>query len=322
MLKSSSSLREQLLLRRATESARVAALGREPSLDTEPFDFYLHERAIERIAELEAELGILMSDEAFEFEFDGRGVYLHSITFRRLEGLVKPIGQTLRWTARDQAILDGWEGSNEELLMLAEPVLSGTVQSSFGIRITRAPLHEQIAMDHGLLFDRAVDRVMALFRAAHDTNEPAAIVETLSGLRANAVNGFKELALALAQSTVPTRVRWRNEEVIAVSPSTAAVIVEALSNVRVTEENVVVVGVLTGGDLTDERFHLILDEEQAKPRDYKGNVEPNLIETLRSLTLGSRVQATIQVSETESDFLSHPKRSYLLTDIRILGGTH
>lgn len=49
-------LRTLLLLRRDTESRRLAALGREPSPDTEPLDFYLHQRAKTRIAELEAQL--------------------------------------------------------------------------------------------------------------------------------------------------------------------------------------------------------------------------------------------------------------------------
>lgn len=49
-------LQGRLRLRRAIEAARLRAIGREPSLDDEPLDYYAHQRAMEVIAELESEL--------------------------------------------------------------------------------------------------------------------------------------------------------------------------------------------------------------------------------------------------------------------------
>lgn len=49
-------LRTQLLLRRSIERRRIEALGGEPSIESDPLEFIERQRALERIAELEADL--------------------------------------------------------------------------------------------------------------------------------------------------------------------------------------------------------------------------------------------------------------------------
>ncbi len=69
------------------------------------------------------------------------------------------------------------------------------------------------------------------------------------------------------------------------------------------EETMTLVGTLTGGDVSDERFHLIVEDEGGRLRDVRGNVEPELVSKLADIHLGSRVQATVTVTYTESDLL-------------------
>ena len=49
-------LRTQLKLRRHVERRRLEAIGHEPTLEDEPWDYYAHRRALEVIAGLESEL--------------------------------------------------------------------------------------------------------------------------------------------------------------------------------------------------------------------------------------------------------------------------
>jgi hypothetical protein len=222
--------------------------------------------------------------------------------------------------ARDQATIDGDAIDPNALAALAEPVLVETVKGSFGLRIARAPAIEQISFLRESLFNRTVDRLVEIFRVARDTTDPGTIARSFFVLRKNSVNGFQKLALVMAGASAPTRLRWRGEEVIAVTPATASMIVDALSAVHIEEDTMDVVGVLSGADVVDERFHLIEDAaEGQRPRHYRGNVDPEAVPALRT-AFGSRARAKLTVVRTESDFLGRPRIAYVLSEVRPLGG--
>jgi hypothetical protein len=324
MLRSSTFLREQLRLRKAVEARRLQAIGGEPTLEENPFDYYAHRRAQERIAEIQQDLAAAEGAGPLEFEFEGHDIYSHAIALRRFENLVRPLAKTLRWTAHDHAMLDGVElVPGTTITALAEPVLTGTFGGSFGVRVDRPPLPENLSL-FGSLFDRTAERVVTVFRTARDTDDPAEIVASVAGLRKRAIQGFQELALAITGAAAIARVRWQGAETIAVSSVTAAAVVDALSSIRMDEETITLVGTLTGGDVSDERFHLVVEDESGRRRDVRGNVEPELVSQLKDIHLGSRVQATVTVTYTESDLLGTTRPPmHVLTDIRLLGeGVH
>lgn len=258
-------------------------------------------------------------DANLELTFDGTGVYGHSITFRRLEAVVPPLGQALRWTAHDQAILDGDLAVSETTLStLAEPVLSGTFDGSFGILIQGAPVAEQYSLIHRPLFERTAERFLGIFRVARDTREPVEVIQRMLGLRGYAMNGYRKLGEVLTASPTPTRIRWRNEEVVTVTASVAATVVEALSSISTNEYDLTVFGRIVGADLPDERFHVEATDDDGRTQHHRGNVEPTLVSKLRGLPLGARARATMSITETTSDYLSRPRVSKVLTSVDLV----
>ena len=244
------------------------------------------------------------------------------MTFRRLEAVVAPIGQTLRWTAHDIAIADGDSFlSPRDLDAVREPVLTGVFDGSFGLTVSRPPVPEQLSLTHQPLFDRTATTFMDVFRTARDTQEPAEVLRVLSSLRHNALNGYRKLGQALSAATQPTRLRWKNDELIAVSSPVAATVVDALGAQTEIEYDIVVVGTLVGGDLPDERFHIEEVDENGRTIHHRGNVEPTVLPKLREFTFGATVRATISVTEVESQYLATPRRTRVLTAIDLIGGT-
>jgi hypothetical protein len=311
-------LQTQLLLRRSIERRRVERLGGEPSLEHEPLEYIEHQRALERIGELEAELAAITSD-ALDFEFEGVGVYDHGITMSRLGDLISPIGRTIRNIARDIATLNrDVTVPGQQIGRIAEPVLLETFQGSFGIRIVRSPVAEQPSLDGTpSLFDRTADRIISVFRSARDTREPITVLDTLSGFRSNAMRGVRDLAQALTSGGT-TLLRWRGEEVIAITPGVAGVVFTALNASRIEDDQRDVTGELMGGDLADARFHIrAYDPRTGRERDYRGGVEPAAVPTLRSFAFGNSVTASLTVTTTDSEYFATPRETYVLTNIRL-----
>lgn len=307
-------LRTQIRLRRDTEAQRLAALGGPPSLGDNPFDYYAHQRAMEQIAAMERE--VATASDALELAFDGRGVRGSTIELRRLEQLIGPLGQAMRYTARDVILIDGDQVASADVVPLCEPVLAETFNGSFGIRIARSPVPEQVSFLRAPIFERTVDRFVAVFTTARDTGEQSRVIEALWGLRATALSGFRKLSETMADSGATTRMRWRDEVALAVSPSTAVVVAEALAATTASDEQITVRGVLTGGDVDDERFHLIVENPQGADKHYRGAVAANVLPTLRLMPFDSRVVAEIEVIYTESQLLPEPRETYILREVR------
>lgn len=66
---------------------------------------------------------------------------------------------------------------------------------------------------------------------------------------------------------------------------------------------------LTGSDMNDERFHLIVTEPGDKTRHYRGGVEAALLATLRLIPLDSRVPTEIAASVPSPSRWSAPSPS-------------
>lgn len=319
-LRSSTFLRTQLLLRRQEERQRIEALGREPTIDGEPFDFYARRRGLQRIAVLQRDLARVGPE--LDVSIEGPGVYRDSASFRRLTVLMDPLGQALRYTARDIFRVYGEElVPGVALDELAEPVFAGSfANGSFGIHVSRSPVGEQPTLFNDVpLFDRSVDTFLDVFRAARDEADPAPIIESVAGLRTFAVSGYKKLANVLSLSSSTTTLRWHSDEIIAVTPAIADMVDEALSTVSTHEETIRVIGTLTGSDMNDERFHVIVREPD-RDRHYRGGVEADALAALKEITPDTRVRAEIVVHFTESDLLNKPRESYDLRSVTVLDG--
>jgi len=110
---------------------------------------------------------------------------------------------------------------------------------------------------------------------------------------------------------------------VAVTPPTADLIELTLSTVEAREETRRLSGVLTGSDMNDERFHLIVKEPGDKTRHYRGGVEPALLATLRLIPLDSRVRTEIAASVPSPSRWSAPSPSQApppaeISDVRVV----
>lgn len=315
MLRSSRFLQEQVSLRREAERRRLDALGGEIGPDTDPFDRRVHQRGLVRIEQMEGELA--SGSGSLDVAFDGKGVHGRGrVEFQRLAKLVKPVGQALRHTAGDLLVIDG-DPKPADRTLLVEPVFAGAFDSSFGIHIARPPAEEQLSAFRGPLFDRTAERFISVFRAGRDAQGDASpIIDAVQGLRTRSLQGYRALAKAMADTGQVTRIAWQGDEVVAITPRAAEFVSEVLGLTRAEEEIRPVRGVLTGGDIDDERFHIIPDaDEEGWPQNVRGAVEPALLPKLRLLTFGTRVRAEVAVISTVSDLVERPRDTYVLRAI-------
>ncbi len=247
----------------------------------------------------------------FDWEFDGEGIFANAIAIRRLVDLAGPLGQTLRWTARDLLSSEGVPLAEADRTQLAEPVLQETFGGSFGLRL-RAPHAFEQASFEGSVFERAASRVVSIFKAAHhDPNPEEEIREAVAGLRRYAIEGLRKLTAQLSASDKPTLIRWQGETVVTVTPDDAQLLHSTISEVTPSEVTTTVVGVLEGGDRKAGTFHIIVPREP-KPESYRGKIEEGGNVDLRDFRWGVTVRATLLVIEEESTLLPFPKMTYVL----------
>ena len=107
-----------------------------------------------------------------------------------------------------------------------------------------------------------------------------------------------------------------------IMPSEASELVEILDTVTQQDESRTVIGRLPGGDLDDQRFHIVEDAPAGvKPREYRGAVDPALRGAFEHLHYGQRVRATIVVTYTDSPFTAAPSESYALVAVEPINET-
>jgi hypothetical protein len=251
----------------------------------------------------------------FEWEFNGLGVQDGVISMRRFEDLISPLGQTMRWTARDILFVEGLPETDAAVADLVEPVLVGTFAGSFGILLGRTSASEQLAFE-GSLFDRTVERVMAIFRAAATDDPQREVLNTLTGFRARTLNGLQHLSERLAEAGLPSVIRWQGESVLTVKPEQAAVVVAAITEATPHEEEVTVQARLEGADLDTGSFHLVVVRpDPERDRHYRGKAESSASSALRGIRLGASVSATLVVLSVDSPILEQPKETFVLRQI-------
>lgn len=264
------------------------------------------------LAELHDQLST--SEGELEWAFAGIGVYDHKITLARLTELSGAMAQTLRWTARDLILLEG-RPETPDIGALVEPVVTGTFDGSFGLRVAAPPIPEQRGLfAEGSLFQRTADRIIAVFKATHAEDPEAEVVTLLTGLRRHAIAGFRNLSNTLAASGAPTWVRWRGETVVTVSTVDAELLFATLDQVVPTEEEVQVFGILEGADRDAGQFHIVVPRATGDLH-YRGKAEEGIAGELTGLAIGSRVTATLVVLRLDSPFLLEPRQTYLLRHV-------
>ncbi len=306
-MRSLTAIRQEIRLRQQLDEAAQAAIDSETEWDAVARQS--NRRALKR-------LGQDLSDVQglFEWSFSGLGVYDHSITLTRLTDVCSALGQTMRWTARDLALLEG-RPVTSDFTALVEPVVTSTFDSSFGLRVAAPPIVEHPEMFlEGTLFERTTERVLAVFKAAASEDAAREVVTLLTGLRRNAIAGFKTLTQRLAEAGAPTSIRWRGDTVWTVSTSDAEVLFTTLSAVEPVEEELPITGVLVGGDSDAGQFHIVL-RRVTGDRHFRGKTEEGVDQQLEGLTLGTTVNAMLLVVRVDSPFMQEPKETYLLRRI-------
>lgn len=304
-LKSAKRLRAEISLLEKSLEAPESLVG------LDEWNRYAVPRNRARLSRAREELVTITGD--LEWKFEGLGVYRDAMSMQRLVNVAQPLNQTLSWTGRDLMFQEG-RPPGIDPRSLVEPVITGTFNGqSFGLRIGPPRVMEQISFA-GSIFERAVSRVVAIFRAAQADEAESEIVELVSGLRGTAISGLTKLTEQLAIAGKPSTIRWQGETVITVTEDDAALLYETVSRVHPHESERRVHGKLVGGDLSLGTFHLEVTED-GKTRDYRGGVEEEVKGDL-AIELGSLVNATLIVVETESQFLpDRVKERFMLKEI-------
>lgn len=310
-MKSSRHLQREVSLRQ-----EIDRLRNEVGDDPEGWDRYARRGNRGGLAAAQRELADISED--FEWTFDGTGVFDHGIAMNRLIELAEPLGQTLRWTARDLLQIEGGGENVTNTAELVEPLVTGMFAGSFGVRLSRPPIDEQLSMTQPTLFDRTVDRVLLILGATHDEEPEMAIFDALEGLRQTSLNGLEKLSRQLVEAGRSTHVRWRRDILLTVSPRDALLLAETIASAEPAEEDITIVAELRGGDI-DGTVHLVEAVPNEPNRHYRGKTEPDATSALRGIALGSMVRATLLVVTLTSDVLSKTKETYVLRQITPLG---
>ncbi len=312
MLRSRDHILNQLKLRKAMDdhSAQEAA---EP----DDWDHYTRIRNHQTLTRLRAELTAL-SESDLDLAFNGQGVHGSAMTMRRLNALSFPLRRSLYWTGRDIMALDGEPATEGPATELAEPMVKGMFDGSFGLRVGRIPVSEQLPLGGETLFERAVGRFVNVFQASAESGSADDILGHVIGLRQYTITALTDLARQIADSEAPTYIRWKGNTVLTISPTAAFRLAETLSTVTDREENQRIMGILQGGDLASEheRFHIVPQSRSGDdPEHYRGTIAPAAIPSMHELSLGSAVVATVRVIFTESPLLPMPTAAYVLLEI-------
>lgn len=316
MLRSRDHILNQIAFRQAMEGES----GHAGTEDSDPWGYYTTTRNRQVLASLKNELAAV-SEADLDLVFNGEGVYGTAITMRRLNALSHPLRRSIFWTGRDIIGLQGEPAAEGSSTELAEPIIKGMFDGSFGLRVGRTPVSEQLPLGGETIFERSVGRVVNVFRASVESASETEMLGQVVGLRQYAIKALTELASQISQSGAPTYIRWKGDVVLAVSPDAAFRLAEALSTVTDREESRRVSGILQGGDLTvgNERFHIVPQaRSEDEPGHYRGTITPAALPNMHELPLGSAVTATMRVIYTESPLLAVPGAAYVLLEIEAL----
>jgi hypothetical protein len=315
LMKSSRHLRTEIALRSNIERLQV-----ETGDSEEEWGRLVRRRNLHELAGARSELAAIGHD--LEWEFDGQGIFSEGkILVRRLENILIPLGQAMRGTARDIMFVEGQPDSTASVAELAEPVVTGTFANSFGIKFARSPVAiEQANFFGNVVFDRMADRVLQILQASILPDPGEDLAQSLNGLRQYTLTGWRRLSDEIAKQGVPSKVRWRGETVVTVTPLHAARLSETILQTHATEESRTVIGVLQGGDLDSGTFHIETDPgDPERERHYRGRAEPESIGRINGIPFGALVRAELTVITTDTPLWERPKETYVLRLIE-LGG--
>ena len=320
MLSSLAEVQEQISLRNRVIELRRAALGRQLVPD-DGWDYYEDQRDRRELAALGQRLTDLTGD--LVWTIDGKGVYGNSVTMGQLETFSRPLRGLLRWTQRDLVVVQGPPLTDAKMWQLVEPVVAGTVDGSFGLRLTRPPLTEIMDLfSAGTLFEQAAKRIAEIFATAGDSVSGAEVAGTFAGLRSNTRSHLFTLSTAVIESGGTSEVQWQGGEPIPVTSSVAATVIRELQSNPPDPEELTVVGLLDGGAVKGRSFILIADTDEdadKPPARYRGRVSAEVASLLPALHFEERVVATLTVTYTDSPKTLEPKRTYTLTKVQPIG---
>jgi hypothetical protein len=254
-----------------------------------------------------------VDDEVLEWAFEGPGVHDGSIDFDRLLYLSEPLRNALHWATRDLLVLAGFTPfAGRTTAEVAEPLVTGSLHGSFGLRITGSP-YDQIDLFGEATFDRAVEVVMNVFDSVRTEDPAESVLEVIEDFRSNTIRSLTTLTSRLAESRHGVEVRWKGEPLPDVEPADAQQLSDILSTVDPHEERRQVTGVVEGVDRLTKDFHIIVRRE-ADYDEYVGKAETGV--DLTGFAPGDRVDVTILVTEQISPFIRRQRRTHVLEAIR------
>jgi hypothetical protein len=306
-------LRRELALR---DYLNTTYSAHEPQADGWPG--FAHEGNRRGRARAERALGYV--SEELDWAFDTAGVVGHSMRISHLTRLTGALGQALRGLGRDELLYTpGSLVKGVTVPELIDPYVASLFPSSFGLHVIGPPVDEQMLIfTEGSVFERAVERLLNIFgAAAADDPENDRLPAELTGLRGPTLNGIKWLAEIIAEGD-PSVVRWRGEPRLVIAPPDAVRVAAAISEADPVEIEITVLGELREADL-DGGFRVVRTSPTGQAEPYSGGVEPETRESLKSITLGSYVRATIKVTQFDAPFRDAPREVYVLSGIEVAG---
>lgn len=287
----------------------------EARTDLTPTDRVVLDQHRQMLAETSAELA-LSDERGLQVVLDGRGVDGHAISTERLIEFLDPLQASLRGAASDE-LRDEGGSFGPTARQLATPTLRSLFDGSVGMKFTGpiAPLSgEQLDMLRPTMFDRAVERVLAVLETATDPDIDDTVLEATSGLTLNTIAALRRLTEGFSKAGAPTRIAWRGtlvpaERLLTLTPGQAKSLFDALSTVEPRQVVEVVSGHLAHVDDHDGTFHLQADDGS----DFYGRVADGVMSAAKGVVY-TQVTVSLEVHTAESQ-LKRSKPKYVLAEI-------
>ena len=310
-LRTVSEIREQLLdlakVRHAAEAYGTLDFASQIGLES----ILRHQDALHE--ELRAS-EMLESGSAVELVLDGDPVTQHAVQanflgnfLAKVQHLVNALAQAMTSVPTARAPLPRNIVAENRLMVAA-----GFLPSSFGLRCS-LPTREEL----GQLYEPSSQTVLDTITELLSDKLPS---ENLAGLvsHARVKKHYFELLEMLSKNGANLKIRTRNKPYgVKLHTKQARERVEWLDLLQTTEEQILLSGILVGGNIETARFELKVGDEV-----IQGRASDAAKSHLRQITLGAQVEAELRVTTlAHEEGVFEPKTSYFLVAVKGLNGS-
>ena len=175
---------------------------------------------------------------------------------------------------------------------------------------------EQMAAFEPTLYERSVERVIKVLKAAESDDVEATVLELAAGLSPEAINALRELVTTMVKAGAPTRFAWRGfvnrtELLATVHPAQAMSLVDVLNAVTPATQMIIVEGEVVGLDRHDGSFHF-----RSADKDFRGVVADGVMGQAKEAFELERTASAELEEQTAVGVLRSSKPKYVLRSIR------